>query len=61
MTVTNFATAARHLALAAAAMGVLATSAHADGDYWGVDISRNTTGGVLSATRGDFTFGWPAP
>lgn len=42
------------LALAAA---TLAPAAHADGEYWGVDVSRNTTGGVLSATRGDFTFG----
>ena len=30
---------------------------HADGAYWGIDMSRNTTGGVLSATRGNFTFG----
>lgn len=49
--------AARHLAFSAATLVALAGSAHADGEYWGVDVSRNTTGGVLSATRGHFTFG----
>lgn len=49
--------AARHLAFAAATSALLAGSAHADGEYWGLDVSRNTTGGVLSVSRGDFTFG----
>lgn len=57
MTMMKFATAARSAVLAAAAASVLATAAQADGEYWGVDISSSTTNGVLSATRGDFTFG----
>jgi hypothetical protein len=29
----------------------------ADGEYWGFDISESTTGGVLSASRGELIFG----
>lgn len=32
-------------------------SAHADGEYWGIDVSESSRDGVLSATRGEFTFG----
>ena len=36
---------------------MLPTAALSDGEYWGVDLSDSTTGGVLSASRGPFTFG----
>jgi hypothetical protein len=29
----------------------------ADGEYWGVDISESTQGGVLAASRGNWNFG----
>ena len=29
----------------------------ADGEYWGVDVSESTQGGVLAASRGDWNFG----
>jgi hypothetical protein len=35
----------------------LPACAHADGEYWGIDVSEGTRNGVLSATRGEFTFG----
>jgi hypothetical protein len=30
--------------------------AHADGEYWAMDVSENTRGGVLSVTKGKVTF-----
>lgn len=53
----KFGTAARHVAFVAAALGVLASSANADGEYFGLDVSQKTKGAVFSSTRGDFTFG----
>lgn len=30
--------------------------AHADGEYWAIDVSESTRSGVLSVTQGDVTF-----
>jgi hypothetical protein len=38
-------------------LGMPPAEAHADGEYWGIDISESTVGGVLSASRGEYTFG----
>jgi hypothetical protein len=38
-------------------MAIPPDPARADGEYWGIDASRSTVGGVLSASRGDYTFG----
>lgn len=38
-------------------VALLPSAARADGEYWGVDASQSTVGGVLSASRGDYTFG----
>ena len=35
----------------------LPTPGRADGEVWGLDISESSTGGVLSASRGDLGFG----
>jgi hypothetical protein len=32
-------------------------SAHADGEFWAIDVSESTRSGVLSASRGELTFG----
>lgn len=39
------------------ALVMIPTSTLADGEYWGVDISKSTNGGVLAATRGKWNFG----
>ena len=36
---------------------VFSASARADGEVWGLDISESSTGGVLSASRGELSFG----
>lgn len=47
--------------LAAGALALMAplfpAPARADGEYWGIDASEGTVGGVLSASRGVYTFG----
>lgn len=47
----------RAVLLAAGALLALPGAALADGEYWGVDVSGSTIGGVLSAARGDFILG----
>jgi hypothetical protein len=44
------------LAVATALAGLPASS-QADGEFWGVDVSESTHGGVLAATRGNWNFG----
>ncbi|MFD1912645.1 hypothetical protein [Halodurantibacterium flavum] len=44
-------------ALAIVMSGLGTSAALADGIYASVDVSRSSVGGVLSATRGDYTFG----
>jgi hypothetical protein len=39
------------------ATALLPLTARADGEYWGVDASESSVGGVLSASRGVYTFG----
>jgi len=45
------------LATAVLIAAVPPDAARADGEYWGIDASQSTVGGVLSASRGDYTFG----
>lgn len=46
---TNFA--------GAVMLALLPGAVLADGEYWGIDVSGSTTDGVLSAVRGQYTFG----
>ncbi|TNC66574.1 hypothetical protein [Rubellimicrobium roseum] len=41
----------------AAALAVAPAASRADGEFWGVDVSDSTNGGVLAATRGALNFG----
>ena len=41
----------------ASALSLLPAMVWADGEYWGVDVSESTQGGVLAASRGDWNFG----
>ena len=56
MLVTSFP---RPVVLAAGTLvlALLPALAEADGEYWGIDASESTVGGVLSASRGVYTFG----
>ncbi len=41
----------------ASVVALLPAMVLADGEYWGVDVSESTQGGVLAASRGDWNFG----
>ena len=41
----------------AAILVLAAAPAWADGEFWGVDVSESTQGGVLAASRGPWNFG----
>jgi hypothetical protein len=45
------------LVAGALALSLLPALAKADGEYWGIDASGSSVGGVLSASRGAYTFG----